>query len=200
MALDSPLIKRRDFLNQWSFWGLVLIFGIQTGMFQGISIHLFPHLTDIGYSEQSTALALSLMATFAMLSKPVFGWMVDRLPPRAGVIISIASEVAALLLFLIATDYALILLAAVLFGFGYGAMNPLRNGLTAMLFGGRNFGSVAGTMRPFMLPLGIAGLPLGGMVFDTFQNYDLMFVSFILFYLVSLLGLIPIRTVLKAGQ
>jgi MFS family permease len=197
MAANLPLIKRRDFLNKWSFWGLVLIFGTQTGMFQGISIHLFPHLTDIGISEQRTALALSLMATFAMLSKPIFGWMVDHLPPRSGVIISISSEIAALLLFLIADDYVLILVAAILFGFGYGAMNPLRNGLTAMLFGGRNFGSVAGTMRPLMLPLGIAGLPLGGLVFDKFQNYDLMFESFILFYLVSLLGLIPIKAELK---
>jgi len=192
-SIDQKQLTRREYLTNGSFWGLVLIFGTQTGMFQGVSIHLFAHLTDIGVSQQRTALALSLMATCAMLSKPLFGWMVDNWSPRLSVTISISSEVAALLLFLLSTGYGGIMLAAALFGFGYGAMNPLRNGITAMIFGGTSFGSVAGALRPMMLPLGVVGLLLGGWIYDSFHNYDLMFQIFIGFYLISLLGLIPIR-------
>lgn len=193
MPFDHALLNRRDYLKKGSFWGLVLIFGIQGTVFYAMVVHLFTHLTDVGTSSQHAARALSLMAIFAMLSKPIFGWILDRWRPWVGVGISITSEIIALLLFLTSTEYVPILVAAVLFGFGFGAVNPLRNGIVALIFGPRNFGSVAGFLQSMMLPLTVMGLPLGGWIYDNLQNYDLMFQLFIAFYLISLLGLIPLR-------
>jgi MFS family permease len=190
---DERSWRRTEFLGHPAFWAIALIFGTMTGLFQGVSIHLFPHMTDIGISVEKTAIALSLMAAFAMLSKPVFGWMVDHASPLLSVTVSLLSQVSAMLLLLLSHHYIVILFAISFFGFGYGGMNPLRNGLLAMVFGRKSFGEIAGLLRTAMLPLGIVGMPLAGWIFDTYQSYDRAFIAFAILYLVCLIGLLPLR-------
>ncbi|MFU8814946.1 MAG: MFS transporter [Pseudomonadales bacterium] len=185
--------KRREYLSSPSFWGIVTIFGVMGCIFSGVSLHLFAHITDIGIDPLRASLVLSVMAGLALVSKPVFGWLVDKLDPRVSVMVSLLTQLLGVGLLLFAGSFLPVLLAAAAFGFGFGGMVPLRNALTAIGFGALSFGEVGGAMRTAMAPLTLGGMPLAGWIYDAFGSYNAAFVSFVCLYALALLAVLLLR-------
>jgi MFS family permease len=187
--------RGRDYLASRNFWSIVLMFGVMGCVFSGVSLHLFAHLTDLGVAPLSASFVLSVMAALALGSKPVFGWLVDRLDARVSVAVSLGSQSAGIALLLVAQDYPMLLAAATLFGFGYGGMVPLRNALTAIGFGTAAFGEISGAMRTAMAPLTMGGMPLAGWIFDVSGSYLTAFQVFLALYAVAIgaIGLLRLR-------
>ncbi len=190
--------RRSEYLSNPSFWGIVVIFGTMGCIFSGVSLHLFAHITDIGIDPIRASLALSVMASLALFSKPVFGWLVDRLDARVSVVVSLLTQLLGVVLLLFAESFVAVVVAATLFGFGYGGMVPLRNALTAIGFGPMSFGEVTGAMRTAMAPLTLGGMPLAGWIHDTFGSYDAAFTTFAALYVLALLAVLLLR--LQAPQ
>lgn len=187
------LWKRSEYLSSASFWGIVVIFGVMGCIFSGVSLHLFAHITDIGVDPLRAAFVLSVMAALALVSKPVFGWLVDKLDARVSVVVSLVAQLLGVGMLLFADSFALVLLAAAAFGFGFGGMVPLRNALTVIGFGPLSFGEVTGAMRTAMAPLALGGMPLAGWIYDAFGSYNAAFVSFVMLYVAALLAVLLLR-------
>ncbi len=175
---DERHWSRGEFLRSPDFWGIALVFGLMLATFGGTSTHLFAHLTDVGHAPGSAAVVLSAMAAAALVAKPLFGYMIDRFDPRWSVALAVACQVVALAMLLVTHAFAPVVVAALLFGLGYGGMVPLRNAITALSFGRLSFGSVSGALRPFQLPLMVTAIPFAGWVFDTYGNYQMAFAVF----------------------
>lgn len=185
--------SRREYLASRTFWGIVVIFGVMGCVFSGVSLHLFAHLTDVGIDPIQASFVLSLMAGLALLSKPVFGALVDRFDARVSVVVSLSAQLAGVWLLLLAEGYGASALAAAAFGFGYGGMVPLRNALTAIGFGARSFAEITGATRTAMAPLTLGGMPLAGWIFDVYGSYSAAFLTFIFMFGAALLAVLLLR-------
>ncbi len=185
--------RRGEYLKAPAFWGIVLIFGLMGCNFSAISLHLFAHLTDIGIEAAPASIILSAMATLAVVSKPVFGRLLDRFDSRISVAISLSAQILGIALLLTLSSYWALLGALVIFGAGYGGMVPLRNALTAQHFGRLSFGEVAGAGRAASAPLSMLGMPFAGWIFDRYQSYEIAFSVFLALYVVACLGMLMLR-------
>jgi MFS family permease len=190
---DARRWRRAEYLRAPPFWGIVLIFGLMGCNFSAVSVHLYAHLTDIGIADVRAALVLSAMATLALVSKPLFGRLVDAFDVRVSVAISLAAQIAGIALLLVLDAFWPLLLAVAVFGTGYGGMVPLRNALTARAFGRFSFGEVGGAGRAAMAPLVMVGMPLAGWIFDNYHSYDVAFALLLALYGIACLGILLLR-------
>ena len=122
------------------------------------------------------AFIFSMYAIPAVLSKLVFGWLVERkMDPRAGVSISLVIQtIGILLIFITNTPYQLACVIA-FFGFGLGAALPMSNILFSRVYTPRSFGRSRGLAQPMIVPFQVSGTPLAAYLFDIYGNYDLAF-------------------------
>ncbi|MDZ7669062.1 MAG: MFS transporter [Gammaproteobacteria bacterium] len=185
--------RRREYLTSTNFWGIVVIFGVMGCVFSGVTLHLFAHMTDIGVDPLQASLVLSLMAAMALLSKPIFGMLVDRVDPRISVVVSLLAQLAGIGLLLTAAAYPALVLAGLAFGFGYGGMVPLRNALTAIGFGALSFAEITGAARTAMAPLTMGGMPLAGWIHDVYGNYSAAFMTFMILFGAALVAVLLLR-------
>ena len=87
----------------------------------------------------------------AMLSKVIFGWLVEKkLDPRMAVFISLGLQAAGLLLITMTESPLQLALVIALFGFGGGAGLPMSNILFRITFTQRSFGTSRGLSQPFI--------------------------------------------------
>ena len=111
----------------------------------------------------------------ALLSKPIWGWLIDGLDARP--LASISAVLTGVSLFIIVfavqgQSLAWIYFGFVVLGFGWGGMIPLQEVIWASFFGRRYLGSVRSAALPFSILL-TAGAPLAtSYYFDIMGNYD----------------------------
>src|SRR5690606_41149490 len=108
-----------------AFWGTVLLFGVMDGVFGGLSVHLFLHYTSIGLDDYGAARLLSVGSAMSLVSKPSFGWLVDRLGARNASAIAVLVCGVSMGALAVASAPLALLSAAVLIGLGFGGTVPL---------------------------------------------------------------------------
>ena len=140
-----------------------------------ISTHLPPYLTVRGMSTGLAALSLSLIGLFNVIGAYSAGILGGTYPRRillSGIYLGRAIAFA-LFLLVPASTLTVLLFAAVL-GLLWLSTVPLTSGLVALMFGTRHVGMLFGIVF-FSHQVGaFAGALLGGTVYETTGNYDLM--------------------------
>ncbi|MEM7221178.1 MAG: MFS transporter [Pseudomonadota bacterium] len=143
----------REFLASRAFWSVVITFGLMNGVYSAMITHLPSYLTsEHGYSLGEAALALTCAGGAAIGGKILMGWMMDNWPAKVTVMLSVASYFVSTLVFLHAGAFALIVVAACLFGLAFGGMVPVRSVLLSRLFGTAKFSRVNGLLSFFLAP------------------------------------------------
>ena len=191
-------LTRRQALRRGSFYLLILAFGLFVINIGVMLLQTVPYLTDAGYSRNVAASMIVVASVPAMLTKPVWGWLIDRLaaiseqarqrgategtgrpPPRLGTktLAAIGSALTGIAMLVIVGSVAAGWLAGAYAGFfllgtGWGGMIPLQEVIWASFFGRRYLGSVRSAALPFSLAFG-AGAPLAvSYYYDVVGNYD----------------------------
>lgn len=152
-------LTRAEALRSPSFYLLVLAFGLFTINIVVMLLHTVPYLTDRGFSRGEAAWAITVASIPAMLSKPIWGFFIDRLEPRPLAAAGAALTGLSLLAIVGAVELdALVLIYAayVLLGIGWGGMIPLQEVIWGSFFGRRYLGAVRSAGLPFALLLGAA--------------------------------------------
>jgi MFS family permease len=176
-----------------SLWVIALVIGLCFASNGAVILAIYPHVTDLGYSDTQAAAVLSVMAGLAALGKPIFGSLADHLPKRSATWLSIALQFAGLVLILYAPSHRALLGAAALFGLGYGGVLPLWGVLVGAVYGRRVFGRIMGLMGPLMVPFEMFGIPFSAWVFDRTGSYDTAFTAFLGLYALAALLLAFLR-------
>lgn len=190
-APGSPPPRKRPqasswaLLKTWNFWMISLAISLLFCAMGATLTHMVPRVTDMGYTLLEAAPVLSFGAAAGVFGKVAFGWLVDRLDPRFGILAALASQFVGQVGMLTFDSYVGFALSATVFGFGMGGVVPLHGAIAGIAFGRENFGKVMGLMRPAMMPLQVAGVPFAGWVFDTYGDYRLAFQVFLGLYLLS---------------
>ena len=152
-------LTRHEALRSWVFYGLVFSFGLFTINLVVMLLQTVPYLTDSGFSRAEAAYAITVASIPALLSKPVWGYFIDRIPAKP--LAALGASGAGLALFAIvgsvATGSLLWIYAAFfLLGLGWGGMIPLQEVIWGAYFGRRYLGAVRSAALPFSLLLGAA--------------------------------------------
>ena len=110
-----------------------------------------------------------------MLSKPIWGYLIDRGHPKPLAAGSAMVTGLALVLIIFSVDAGVffwVSLAYVVLGFGWGGMIPLQEVIWASYFGRRHIGAIRGAGMPFGLLLGAAAPWLVALSADLTGSYS----------------------------
>ena len=148
---------RAEALRTVSFYGLVIAFGFFSINIVVLLLQTIPYMTDAGFSRAQAAWVLVVASIPAMLSKPVWGYLIDRM--RVKPLAAISASVTGIALFMIiaaveSQQFTWVLVAYVVLGFGWGGMIPMQEVIWARFFGRRHIGAIRGAGMPFALLLG----------------------------------------------
>ena len=162
----------RDLLKDRNFWILTVVFSMQFSSMMAILAHLTFYAAERGWAEQA-AFIFGMYAIPAMLSKVVFGWLVEKkLDPRMAVTISLALQALGLLLITVTQTPTQLALVIALFGFGGGAGLPMSNILFRNTFTPKSFGTSRGLSQPFIFLFQAIGTPGVALLFQHYGSYD----------------------------
>jgi len=174
----------RQAISTVPFWTYFMMYFIICFVIDGtVFVHLYPYLTDIGFSGQTAAKSLGylgLISTGAMIALSPLG---DKLNKRLLLTVFLAVHTL-LLLWLIHIRSELSLWGfTISYGIILGAGWPLTVSILGDIFGSRGIGSILGACT---MAFGMAGLIapwLAGYIFDHYNSYVPIF------YLTVLLSL-----------
>jgi MFS family permease len=168
-------MTRREALGSATFYWLVLAFGLFTITIQIMLLQTVPMMTDAGYDRTTAALMITVASVPALLSKPIWGWLIDDLQPKP--LASASAAITGISLFVIIYSAQNNFLSSLVFGFlflglGWGGMIPLQEVIWASFFGRRYLGAVRSAAMPFTIFLS-AGAPLAtSYYYDIIGNYN----------------------------
>jgi MFS transporter, OFA family, oxalate/formate antiporter len=167
-------MTRGQALRTWSFYLIVLAFGLFVINIGVMLLQTVPFLTDAGFTRMTASLMITVASVPSMLSKPVWGYFIDRVdaqPLAAGG----AALTGCALVVIVAAVYAGSLPGVwagyLLLGVGWGGMIPLQEVIWANFFGRRYLGAVRSAAMPFSLVIGASAPLLTSLYFDVVGNY-----------------------------
>ena len=162
----------KDLLRNRNFWILTVVFSLQFSSMMAILAHLTFYAAERGWADQA-AFIFGMYAIPAMLSKVVFGWLVEKkLDPRMAVSISLALQALGLLLITVTHTPIQLAMVIALFGFGGGAGLPMSNILFRNTFTPKSFGTSRGLSQPFIFLFQAIGTPGVALLFQHYGSYD----------------------------
>jgi sugar phosphate permease len=176
---DSSL-TRHQALRTSAFYLLVLGFGMFAVTNGVMLLQTIPFVTDAGYSRSRGALMLMMASIPALITKPIWGYLTDRVPPNRLASIGAALTATAMVtvtLSVAARSDPLMFLGFFMLGAGFGGVIPLQEVIWATYFGRRYIGSVRSAALPFSLLIGAGAPLLASLYFDRVGNYDGAFLT-----------------------
>jgi MFS family permease len=173
-------LTRREALRTPAFYMIVVAFGLFGLAVSVLLLQTIPFMTDAGYSRTVAAFMITLISIPALVTKPVWGWFIDRSDPRRLAALAAAMNGASLLLIVFAVragNLPLVYTGFFLEGFGWGGLIPLQEVVWASFFGRRYLGAVRSAGLPFSIVLGAGGPLLASYYFDVAGDYTGAFLA-----------------------
>jgi MFS family permease len=166
---------RSQAIRTFSFYALVVAFGFFSINIFVLLIHTVPFLTDAGLTRNEASFAMLVASVPAMISKPFWGYWIDRSPAKP--LAAISASVTGIALFLIvyaaaSSELIWIYAAYAVLGLGWGGMIPMQEVIWASFFGRRFLGAIRGAGMPFALALSALAPWLVSIYRDSIGVYD----------------------------
>ncbi len=175
LSSDASGLSLKESAGTWQFWVTAVIFATLGYCTFTITIHLVPHITDLGISAATAASILAVTGGVQSVGGIVLGLAADRIGSRWVIIISLVLISAGLFWLVSMTSVLAFYLFAIIYSFGIGAGTAMESTLTAELFGMKAHGVILGALA-FGFTIGAAVGPLiTGYLYDLFSNYKMAF-------------------------
>jgi sugar phosphate permease len=168
-------LTRSQALRTPAFYMLVFAFGMFQVVIPVVLLQTIPFMTDAGYSRSVAALMITVASVPALLSKPVWGWLIDRMNPKPLAAASALCSGIAMLMIVLSVQARSELweyIAFFVLGVGWGGMIPMQEVIWASYFGRRHLGAVRSAALPFSLLLGAGGPLAVAYYYDVMGDYD----------------------------
>lgn len=178
----------REAIRTWQFWVLVVALLCFTMGEGTILVHIFSHAIGLGISAASAALIIPVIGAISIPGRILMGIAGDRIGNRPAYVICFVFLTISLGWLLVARELWMLILFAVIFGFGYGGLSALISPIVAELFGLSSHGVIFGVVIMFGGTAGMAiGPLLAGHIFDITGSYQ---TAFVMYVVISVIGLI----------
>lgn len=188
-----PAVSTRTLLVDPRFWAITIAIGAGYCPVSVLLIHLVPFATDLGFSSARGAAVLTGYAVASALGRVLFGWLADRLDPRAVVWLDYGWFALAWLGLLVRPSFELLLFTSIAAGVAVGGITPIWAALTGAVYGRDAFGRAMGLMNMLMLPFSVAGAPIAARIFDQTGSYRVGFASFLVCFVAGSVAIAFLR-------
>jgi len=162
-------------LRTRQFWTVCLVYLTTMFSLLIIMVHIVVHATDIGISSTIAAGILSAIGAISMTGRFVMGFAVDRIGNRRSMIICLVLLILAFLWLQLARELWMLILFAVVYGFGHGGTFTVISPIIAEYFGVRAHGALYGIVFFSSMVGGAIGPVVAGYIYDTTESYSLAF-------------------------
>ncbi len=182
---DATSLTRQEALRSSSFYLIVLIFGISVVGIFAILLNGVLYLKEHGLSSVQAAAAVAGFSLFSMLTKPPWGWLLDKFDTRiVGFCSFILGAVGFVLVIQAAPtgDWLLIAAALSVMGFGIGGNIPIQDMFWAEYFGRRHLGSVRSIGFPIAMGINAITPVAVALSYDLIGTYDYAFYTCAVFW------------------
>lgn len=177
------------------FWRLSLAYVYHMLTTSAIVTHVMPYLSSIDMPRSESSFVAASIPTVSILGRLGFGWLGDKYGRKSAGTCGFAMMGAGMAFFGFANAGKWLLLPFLpLFCIGYGASNVLRPSLVREHFGRARFGAIYGLMEGIGATGGIAGPLLAGWAYDSWGNYQMIWLAF------SSLSVVAVVSVLTLGE
>lgn len=176
----------KEALRTSGYWLLIvvwLIFAIPTYI---IGVHLIPYATDVKIDPMKAATIFSVIGSFNIVGRIVFGHLCDRWGNKPVVYLSFSSVFLGMLVMMGARDLWSFYLAGALYGTFYSAVDIAIIKITGDFFGNKSIGAIMGTTSLAWRIGAAGGTIIAGFIFDITQSYTNAFALSALSMLISL--------------
>lgn len=158
-------------LRTRSFWIIALGLSSLSMLVTGMFFHQVSVFSLQGLDAQTAARAFSVSAVVMVITMPVFGYLLDRLPTRPMFASALLIMSAALVALAWVEDIASMILFSVVFGLANAGLQSHYSFMWPRYFGRRYLGSIQGAAQT----IGVVGASVGplplGLAFDLFGSY-----------------------------
>lgn len=162
-----------------AFWTMGVSTTLWDFVHTGVISQLISALTITGEMDRTLAgITAAMVPLVSIVSRLGIGILADYLEKRTLMAASLLIQTVGVLLFVMATNPAMAVMAGVLYGIGFGGFIPVRSALQADLFGPRHYGSIEGGTQFLAMAGGITGPVLAGAIADAQGTYDIAYYIF----------------------
>jgi MFS family permease len=175
-------------LKTAAYWLLGVTWMFQVAIWQSVTIHCIPMLTDRGVDTVAAGAMMSLMVVSAIPSRFFGGVIADRCPKERMKFLQAAAYLltaAALLVAAVSERPPALFGFLILMGFGSGVVVPLDIVIKGRFFGRKAFGAIQGSTVLFSVPVAFFAPVCTGWAYDVTGSYSGIFVVFALVSLAS---------------
>jgi len=165
---NRPLSQALRTLN---FWLIAAIWFAWSFSLLIVLTHLVPHLTDIGIPLTAAAPIAGLIGIVSIAGRLSIGYFSDRLDRKVSTIIAILLQAGSLFLLAWSQQMWMFYLFAVIYGIGYGGLDPATLALVGDIFGMRDLGQIMGALLMFWAVGAGVGSEVGGIIYDRTGSY-----------------------------
>ena len=163
----------RAALGRPAFWTLTLSGTMSLAAGSAIYAHQIPYMIGRGYSPVLAATMAGLLGLASLPGRFALNTISDRVGPHGLLAACIAAQALGVAMLAVAASLPLLLAYVVLYGFAFGAVNPLRASVMAQHFGRRAYGSITGVQgMATWLGAGLGPL-VAGWLYDRSGGYGL---------------------------
>lgn len=198
-STEDAVWTRKEAVRTRAFWLIVVVFGVSSIGVTGLNLHVFPYVSDLGYSNMVAAAVMSVIASTQLSSPLVWGFVAERMDVRWTTMAKFLIQAAGLTLTIVSGDLSLLYVGFFLYGIGLGGNMVLPDVMWARFFGRISLGRIRGLGLLVTHVLAAMGPPFFGFLFDYMGNYTLSFTVFAITLVfsafLSLLIVAPQKTV-----
>jgi MFS family permease len=169
------------------FWMLALIFFCLGYCIFAITVHVVPHITDLGISATMAANILATTGGIQTIGGVALGSAADRIGNKR--VLAIGSILLSAGMFWLVTirEVWMFYVFAVIYGFGVSGGGVMEPTMVAELFGIKSHGLILGVVSFVFTIGGAVGPVITGYIFDVTASYEL---AFLVCALLGIFGLI----------
>jgi sugar phosphate permease len=164
----------KEALKSRVFWHIALAFICFQLIIGAVITHVMPYLGNIGISRSTASMVAMAIPLGSVAGRLGMGWIADRIDRRKVAAVGFIMMCMGLVCFEYIAQMGTWLLIPflLLFCIGYGGNNTMRIALLRGTFGRGNFGSILGFLMGISVLGSVLGPPMAGWVFDTYGNYQ----------------------------
>jgi len=168
-------ISLREAIRGRPFWTICFANIAIVSCLMVIMLHIVPHTTDLGLSTATAAAILAMIGGISMAGRLGIGSTIVRVGTRACILVCFILFVSAFLCIQLAKEPWMLILFAIVYGFGHGGYFTLISPLVAERFGLRPHGVLFAIVL-FAGPFGGGmGPVIAGHIFDVTGSYSSAF-------------------------
>ncbi len=167
-------IPAKQALGNRAFWHVAIASACHAFVIGAVVTHMMPYLSSLGIARSVSSLIALVLPVASIGGRLGSGWLSDRLGRRHVFAASFALMTGGLLLFGLVTPERMWLMVPFVttFSLGWGLSVTSRISMLREYFGRSSFGTILGFTSGVMMIGNVAGAPLAGWIYDTWDSYQ----------------------------